>query len=142
MKGSRTRAQWVFGRLGYFRRFRIRTVRRAGSKKDFLRYKETARLLVHQRIQHFNQIYQFKFNRIAIRNQRTRWGSCSKKGNLNFNYKIVLLPLHLADYIIVHEVCHLGEFNHSQKFWDLVARTIPDHKERRKELKKSDLTAQ
>ena len=58
-----------------------------------------------------------------------------KKGNINFNYKIALLPVHLADYIIVHELCHLGQFNHSQKFWNLVAKTFPNYLEIRKELK-------
>lgn len=72
---------------------------------------------------------------MAIRNQKSRWGSCSTKGNLNFNYKLAIIPSHLADYVIVHELCHLGEFNHSQKFWDLVAKTMPGYKEMRNELK-------
>ena len=83
----------------------------------------------------FNQIYGFQYNKINIRNQKTRWGSCSKKGNLNFNYKIALLPEKYADYIVVHELCHLKEFNHSRSFWNLVARTIPDFRERKKRIK-------
>ncbi|MCX6797673.1 MAG: DUF45 domain-containing protein [Candidatus Falkowbacteria bacterium] len=63
----------------------------------------------------------------------------SKKGNLNFNYKIALLPSKIVDYIIVHELCHLREFNHSQKFWNLIARAIPDYLEIRSELKRSGL---
>jgi hypothetical protein len=62
-----------------------------------------------------------------------------RKGNLNFNYKIALLPERLADYIIVHELCHLKEVNHSQKFWNLVAKMMPDYLEIRNELKKSGI---
>lgn len=97
--------------------------------------KEQARAFVHSRLNVLNAYYGFVYHRVAIRNQKTRWGSCSKKGNLNFNYRIVSLPFHLADYIIVHELCHLGEFNHSQKFWNLVAQAVPDHRARRRELR-------
>ncbi len=72
-------------------------------------------------------------------NQRTKWGSCSKKGNLNFNYKIALMPEKIADYIVVHELCHLKEFNHSRKFWNLVVKIIPDYLEIKKELKNKSL---
>jgi hypothetical protein len=66
-----------------------------------------------------------------------RWGSCSKKGNLNFNYKIALLPQRHSDYVIVHELCHLREFNHSKKFWDLVEQAVPNHRALRTELKRA-----
>lgn len=112
---------------------------RRGKRRDYLKYKEAARALVRARIKYFNQIYGFKVGRISIRNQRTRWGSCSKKGNLNFNYKIALIAPHLADYIIVHELCHLREFNHSKRFWALVARAVPDYLCARQELKKGIL---
>lgn len=105
-------------------------------RKDYLAHKEKARKLVRQRIDHFHPFYNVSVQRISIRNQRTRWGSCSQKGNLNFNYKIVKLPEHLRDYIIVHELCHLQEMNHSKRFWELVEKVVPDHKERRRELKK------
>ncbi len=105
-----------------------------GRRREYLKYREQARTLAHNRIQFFNQIYNFRVNRITIRNQKTRWGSCSKRGNINFNYKIALLPSELSDYIVVHELCHLGQFNHSKDFWDLVAQAIPDHKERRARL--------
>lgn len=100
-----------------------------------MQYKEHARLLVYKRIEYFNAFYRFHFHRVAIRNQKSRWGSCSRQGNLNFNYKVVFLPEHLVDYIVVHELCHLKEMNHSPRFWNLVAQTIPDHKVRRKQLR-------
>ena len=110
------------------------------TKSDFKKNKERARERVSKALITYNQIYGFNYNQISIRNQKTRWGSCSKKGNLNFNYRIALLPEHLADYIVVHELCHLKEFNHAQGFWDLVAVTVPDYKDRRKELKKYRLS--
>ena len=112
------------------------------SKAHFLKHKQTALELAQKKVVSFNQFYQFTFKKITIKNQKTRWGSCSKKGNLNFNYKIALLPEKLSDYIIVHELCHLGAFNHSKKFWNLVARMIPNYKELRRELKKTPLRFQ
>lgn len=124
----------------YFK-FRIRVVRRKiriknkkGSKSDYLKYKDQALELVKNKLEQFNQFYNFKYNKITVRNQSTRWGSCSRRGNINFNYKLVLLPEELLDYVVVHELCHLGEFNHSKNFWKLVAKTIPDYNKRRREL--------
>ncbi len=105
------------------------------SKKAYSKYKEAARRLAKSRIKYYNTFYHFKVNRISIKNTKSRWGSCSKKGNLNFNYKIVLLPQDLADYVIVHELCHLGEFNHSKKFWKLVELTIPNYKNLKRKFK-------
>lgn len=127
-------------RLGFIKFFRIKRRRvRIGSirknRTQYLKYKEQARTLIKEKIEVFNKIYEFRYGRIAIRNTKSRWGSCSKNGNLNFNYKIVFLPPKLADYLIVHEMCHLKEFNHSKKFWDLVRKAVPDYKELRKELK-------
>lgn len=114
-------------------------VKKKSPSKKYLEYKEKARDIATSRLEHFNQHYKFKYNKIAIRNQRSRWGSCSSKGNLNFNYKIALLSPHLADYVVVHELCHLGQFNHSQKFWDLVEETIPDYEKLVLELKKTKI---
>ncbi len=94
-----------------------------------------ARLFIHERLTYWNQFYNFSYKRVFIKNQKTRWGSCSKNGNLNFNYKIIYLPPHLADYIIVHELCHLGEFNHSKRFWNLVEKTIPEYARCKNELR-------
>jgi len=106
-------------------------------RSKYLKHKELARALVKSRLEHFNQFHHFKYNRISIRNQRSRWGSCSKQGNLNFNYRIIFLPPLLADYLIVHELCHLKEFNHSRAFWHLVSQTIPRYLMARRELKKT-----
>src|SRR5450830_845542 len=101
--------------------------------------REMARILVENRLSVINKFYNFKINRVAIKNTTTRWGSCSSKGNLNFNYKIIYLKQSLADYLIVHELCHLGELNHSKRFWALVLKIIPDYAKINKELKKIHL---
>jgi predicted metal-dependent hydrolase len=108
------------------------TMRRFTIKK-----RELARHMVWQKINYFNRFYNFKINRIAIKNQSRRWGSCSSKGNLNFNYKIIYLRPALADYLIVHELCHLGQLNHSKNFWALVKQTLPDYAKAKKELRET-----
>ncbi len=105
---------------------------------SFLLHKTTALELVTSRLAHFNHTYNFTYHRITIRNQSSRWGSCSRKGNLSFNYRLALLPPELADYIIVHELCHLGEFNHSKKFWDLVEKAIPNWRILRNNLREQN----
>lgn len=75
------------------------------------------------------------FGRITIRNQRTRWGSCSSAGNLNFNCLLMLMPPEIIDYVVVHELCHRLEMNHSPYFWAEVERVLPDYRKRRKWLR-------
>ena len=105
------------------------------SKRHYLQNKLKAKEIILESLDFFAALYGVKYKRVSIRNQRTRWGSCSKKKNLNFNFKIALLPTELQDYIIVHELCHLKEFNHSSKFWNLVSRTIPNYREIINDLK-------
>lgn len=105
-------------------------------KNDYKKYKEDAKLIVLKHIEKINSHYKFSFGRIAIKNQKTRWGSCSSKKNLNFNYKIIFLPEKLAEYIVAHELCHLREMNHGEKFWSLVEHTIPNYKKIQSQLQK------
>ena len=132
------KSQWILDKIDYFSGF-ANSLRTKNTKTEFLKYKDIAQDLAVKKVAKFNKIYKFEYNKINIKNQKTRWGSCSKKGNLNFNYKIALLPERLAEYIVVHEICHLGEFNHSHKFWNLVAKTMPDYLEIKDELKRSGL---
>ena len=81
------------------------------------------------RVQKFASLLGVDYGRITVRMQRTRWGSCSSKGNLNFNCLIMLAPREVRDYIIVHELCHRIEMNHSKRFWALVESVMPDYKE-------------
>jgi len=75
------------------------------------------------------------YGRITIRGQKTRWGSCSQKGNLNFNWKLIMSPEPVVDYVIIHELAHLKELNHTKRFWQLVAQHCPGWREHRKWLK-------
>lgn len=120
-------------------RLRRRRPRRASTvTKHYQEHKELARELVLARLAHYNEHYGFQWGRVAIRNQRRCWGSCSSLGNLNFNYKIYFLPPHLQDYIIVHELCHLAELNHGPRFWALVAERIPEYRQHQVELRVLD----
>lgn len=130
------KSSWILDKVSRFKKFP--SVPPSVNRADFARRKDQALALAENRVEYFNRIYGFTVNKISVKNQRTRWGSCSKKGNLNFNYKIALLPLSVADYIIVHELCHLGEFSHSRKFWDSVAKAIPDYLKIRRELRRSN----
>ena len=105
------------------------------NKEDYLKHKEKVYNLVLKKIEYFNKIYNYKYNKIKIKNPQHRGGSCSIKRNLNFNYKILFLKDYMQDYIIVHELCHLKEMNHSHKFWNLVSQTIPNYINIRKEVK-------
>lgn len=90
---------------------------------------------IPQRVRKYAVIIGVTVGRITIRNQKTRWGSCSSKGNLNFNCLLMLCPEKVRDYVVVHELCHRKELNHSPRFWNEVARVMPDYVERRKWLK-------
>ena len=133
------KANWLVRKVDFFKKIKKPLIFK-NSRKDYLKNKEKARALANERVKYFNKIYNFEYKKINIRNQKTRWGSCSRKGNLNFNYKIIYLPKLLANYLIVHELCHLGELNHSSKFWDLVSMVFPDYLALKKELKKQELS--
>lgn len=135
-KFIREKADWILKKIRYFKRFKnIRIFR--FNRNHYLKHKNSALELAIERIEYFNKIFKFEYNKISVKNQKTRWGSCSTKKNLNFNYRILFLPPKLRDYIIVHELCHLEEFNHSRKFWNLVVKTASDYSTIRKELRKN-----
>ncbi len=122
----------------WFKIARRRSRRATTVTKHYLTHKEAARALIRSRLEFFNTHYGFAYKRVAIKNQRRCWGSCSALGNLNFSYKLLFLPPGLSDYVIAHELCHLKELNHSPRFWALVAETMPDYEQRRALLKKYD----
>jgi len=130
-----SKAGWLLSKINYFKQFKNVPVVRRG-KVDYKKNKAAAFVLIKEKVAKYNAYYGYQYNRLSIKNQKTRWGSCSKKGNLNFNYKILFLPEKIQNYIVVHELCHLKEFNHSRNFWNLVAQIIPDHLEMRRELRK------
>lgn len=131
------KADWVLSKINYFTQFPAEILE--DSRKEYLENKDKTLDFVLGRIDVINRDGAFKFNRISIKNQKTRWGSCSRKGNLNFNYRILFLSERFADYIIAHELCHLKEFNHSKKFWSEVEKIIPDYRIIRREIRKNGL---
>lgn len=96
---------------------------------------ERAKRIFPERTAYFALRMGVYYGRITIREQKTRWGSCSSKGNLNFNWKLVLLAPELLDYVVVHELAHRREMNHSKDFWKIVEAELPDYRERRRRLK-------
>jgi predicted metal-dependent hydrolase len=105
-------------------------------KREYGKHKDEALAFVTERVLHWNRVYGFEYRAVSVRNQKTRWGSCSKQGNLSFNWKLLLLPAEMADYVVVHELCHRAHFDHSSAFWALVARTVPGYRDIRKRMKK------
>ena len=97
--------------------------------------REKARALVTERVQYYAPLIGVTYNQIVIRAQHTRWGSCSNKGNLNFKCLLALVPPEVLDYVVVHELCHRKELNHSERFWNEVTKILPDYKVRKKWLK-------
>lgn len=125
---------WIEKKINIIKNNQIKDISNK-TRKDYLRDKEKARDLITKRVEFYNKYYNFTYKEIRIKNQKSLWGSCSKKSNLNFNFRLLYLPSQIRDYVIVHELCHLKELNHSKNFWHLVSLTIPDYKRIRKNLK-------
>ena len=126
---------WINSKVEYFKNHPTKPRLTINSRMTQVN-KDKTLALVHARLKHFNQYYNFEYRNITVRNQKTRWGSCSQQKNLNFNYKILFLTPEQQDYIIVHELCHLAQMNHGPKFWALVGQQIPDYKKIRASIKK------
>lgn len=112
---------------------------RAGLEK---RYRQAAKEYIPKRAAYYASELGVSYGRIRIAEQKTRWGSCSFKGTLSFNWKLMLAPPKVLDYVVVHELCHLKEMNHSPRFWKLVEEIMPDYKEYKKWLKENGNTLQ
>jgi len=106
-------------------------------------YRIQAAKLIKERTDKLSARLGLTYNRVIIRGQKTRWGSCSHKGNLSFNWKLIMAPEPVIDYVIIHELAHLKEMNHTKRFWELVAQHCPEWREHRKWLKdhETELTA-
>jgi predicted metal-dependent hydrolase len=102
-------------------------------------YRQQAESHIRNRADELSQRLSVSYNRLTIRGARTRWGSCSKKGNINFNWKLMMVPEPVIDYVIIHELAHLKEMNHSKDFWKLVAEHCPQWRKHRKWLKEHEV---
>lgn len=97
-------------------------------------YKERARAYLQERVAYYSRIMRVTYKKITIREQKTCWGSCSSKKNLNFNWKLILMPKEILDYVVVHELAHLKYMNHSQDFWKEIESVLSDYKQKDKWL--------
>lgn len=111
------------------------SVQRSDAEIHILR--EKARKVLTGRTDYYKQLLDVEYRRLRIGDQKTRWGSCSSKGTISYNWRLVLMPEKIMDYVVVHELCHLLEMNHSAKFWKRVSEVLPDYKDRRKWLKEN-----
>lgn len=98
-------------------------------------YKERAIEIITDRVEHYAFLLGLKYNKVKISNAQKRWGSCSVKGNLNFSWRLIMAPLEVIDYLVVHELFHLVELNHSSKFWSKVESVLPNYRQARQWLK-------
>ena len=105
------------------------------TEADYQKARELARTVFTQKTALYASLMGVSYGRISIRDQKTRWGSCSGKGNLNFNWRLILAPEAVRDYVVVHELAHRKEMNHSSKFWGIVEAVLPDYRRQRLWLK-------
>lgn len=99
------------------------------------RYREAARARFESRVAYYHRRTGGSYTSITVRDQKSRWGSCSSRGTLSFNYRLIFAPPVILDYVVVHELCHLTHMNHSKDFWNMVAGFMPEYKEYRKWLR-------
>ena len=107
------------------------------TKEDYQKHWELARQVLQRRAEYYARQMQVSYGRVAVKDQKTRWGSCSAKGNLNFNWRLILAPGEVLDYVVVHELAHRREMNHSVRFWNLVESVLPDYQQRKRWLKEN-----
>lgn len=116
--------------LLFHNKFYLAQEYRDKAKPTFERwYRHQAYSIIHQRMHHFNQQMQLEFSSLKLNAAKTRWGSCSSNGRLNFNWRLIMAPLEVLDYVIVHELSHLKYMNHSSRFWHWVEKFYPNYDE-------------
>ena len=120
---------------GLIREFPGMFVRDAGSPPDARAGRKLAREVFARRAEHWSREMGVAYKSVRVKDQRSLWGSCTREGSLNFNWRVVMAPSEVLDYLVIHELAHLLEMNHSRRFWAHVARWSPDYKAHRRWLR-------
>lgn len=128
------KSDWIMKKLDSYKTNSIPDLRKS-SDSHFKKSKKVAQDLVEHKVDFWNKELGYKYENITVKQLKSRWGSCSSKKNLSFNYKIIFLPEELQDYVVVHELCHIKQLNHSPKFWSLVASILPDYQDFKKNMR-------
>ncbi len=129
-----SKADWIRAHLA---KFENRPALQPFTQAEIKALADKALQYIPGRVKHFAPMVGVTYGGITIRNQRTRWGSCSSKGNLNFNCLLMLCPEEVQDYVVIHELCHRKHLNHSADFWEEVEKFCPDYRVHRKWLKEN-----
>jgi hypothetical protein len=132
------KSDWINSKLSQMAdRRELQNDRPVMSEKEIKQLCAKAAIVLKQKTEYYARIIGVDYGKITIRHQKTRWGSCSSKGNINYNCMLMLVPDELQDYVVVHELCHRIHMNHSPEFWAEVKKVLPDYKQRRKRLKEN-----
>lgn len=133
-----SKSQWIDKHLSYAKD-KLATMPRKLTEAEKNELRKNAKILITKRVEYFAKLMGVEYKRISVKFQKTRFGSCSTKKNLNFNALIALMSPEILDYVIVHELSHLKEMNHSATFWHEVEKVIPNYKQKRKWLKENGI---
>lgn len=130
-----SKEDWIRTHLEKVRRIRETAAGHRLTEEEIRDLADRACREIPPRVERFARLAGVSYGRITIRNQKSRWGSCSSRGNLNFNCLLMLTPPGVVDYVVVHELCHRIEMNHSARFWAEIERVMPDYREHREWLR-------
>ena len=131
-----SKSDWIDKHLASMKE-KLASVPRKLTEEEKNELKKNAKIIITPRVEILSEIMGVNYDKLTVKLQKTRFGSCSTKKNLNFNAVIALMPKDISDYVIVHELAHLKHMNHSASFWKEVEKIIPDYKDKRKWLKEN-----
>ncbi|MDW7674282.1 MAG: M48 family metallopeptidase [Bacillota bacterium] len=126
---------WVHNKFMALKVKSKQNISQSKTKAPTKELKLKAQTTIAARVDFYARKLGVEYNRVLIKDQKTRWGSCSNKKNLNFSWRLIMAPSEVLEYVVVHEICHLVYMNHSRDFWQLVAKLFPDYQQQRKWLR-------
>lgn len=129
-----SKSEWIRNSIDKMKTRQENRMELALSEVQIRQFKAMASTYLTERTEYFAQIMGVRYKQLKINSANTRWGSCNSKGDINYTYRLILAPKDLVDYVVVHELAHLKEMNHSKKFWSVVAKVLPDYKKKQQLL--------